>query len=105
MGLEITVKDYHFMVADGCKINQVNSCLSSDITAYSRGMDMLKRGTSIKDARSFLLMTSLGIIHDLYQFDKQLELKCPSCGKNYTLTKEDFKIGEEAYQEIVGNQS
>jgi|SRR3989344_1217359 len=108
MSLEIKIEDGHFIAHDGCNFNRAKSNISrakhgeriigEKVVSTFRSIDEIKRRTG---NQSVLYKAGLGIVHKFYEDGHRIELQCPSCENKYELGRDQFKIGEDAYQEAI----
>ena len=98
MSLTIIVRDGHFLVSDGCEFRRAESCIEEGLSSVIK-QDSSSRAVN-EEKQSYLFRWNVMIAHLLYGSGKPLVLRCPVCDERYVLGKEDFLIGEEAYQKL-----
>ena len=104
MTLDIRVEGEHFAVSDGCDISTTDSnVVKSDFSDLDelREFDEACRYTSSRGADRYLFFRNISLVKLLWDANESIVLKCPACGNEYTLVKDDFKIAVEAYEELT----
>lgn len=96
MSLEFTVDKGHLIISDGCKMytekSNIVGARHGDDTSFSYipQMDGAAKTTSTQSAKKFLLYANLVFIRSYAELD-EMQLRCPTCDKTYTVKGEEFR--------------